>query len=142
MNKLYMQGLVLVLVTQPLTLLADPFDGSKPFLCATVDVQECVPTKGCQRVNADAAQAPRFIKVDLGKKTLSARFAGGERNSSIERHESVDNKLMLQGIEDGYEGERDGMGWTLSVSKDQGDMVLTGSGDNVGFVIFGSCTRL
>lgn len=142
MNKLYMHGLALTLATLPLTASADEFDGSKPFLCATVDVMECVPTAGCQRVSADAIDAPRFIKVNLGKKTMSSHFAGGERTSKIERHESVDNKLMLQGVEDGRENVRDGVGWTLSVAKDRGDMVLTGSGDNVGFVIFGACTLL
>lgn len=142
MNKLYMQGLAMVLAALPLTLGAQEYDGSKPFLCATIDVMECVPVKGCQRVSADDVDAPRFIKVDLGSKTMSARFAGGERSSTIERHESVDDKLMLQGVEDGLEKERDGIGWTLSVSKGQGDMVLTGSGDNVGFVIFGACTHL
>jgi len=142
MKKLYLQGLTLVLAVLPLTVSADDFDGSKPFLCATIDVMECVPVAGCQRVSADAIDAPRFIKVDLGNKSMSARFAGGERTSEIERHESVDGKLMLQGVEDGREKERDGVGWTLSVAKDRGDMVLTGSGDNVGFVIFGSCTHL
>ena len=142
MNKLYIPGLALVLAVQPLTVSADDFDGSKPFLCATIDVIECVPVAGCQRVSADTINAPRFIKVDLGNNSMSARFAGGERTSKIERHESVDNKLMLQGVEDGLETERDGIGWTLSVAQDRGDMVLTGSGDNVGFVIFGSCTHL
>jgi hypothetical protein len=142
MNKLTMPGLSLVLAALPLTVAAEDYDGSKPFLCATIDVMECVPVAGCQRVSADAIDAPRFIKVDVGKNTMSARFAGSERTSKIERHESVDNKLMLQGVEDGLEKERDGIGWTLSVAKDRGDMVLTGSGDNVGFVIFGSCTHL
>jgi hypothetical protein len=142
MNKLTMPGLSLVLAALPLTVAAEDYDGSKPFLCAMIDVMECVPVAGCQRVSADAIDAPRFIKVDVGKNTMSARFAGSERTSKIERHESVDNKLMLQGVEDGLEKERDGIGWTLSVAKDRGDMVLTGSGDNVGFVIFGSCTHL
>jgi hypothetical protein len=142
MKKLYIPGLALLLSLGPLTVTADDFDGSKPFLCATAEVVECVPVAGCQRVSADAINAPRFIKVDLGNKSMSARFAGRERSSNIERHESVDNKLMLQGVEDGLETERDGIGWTLSVAQDRGDMVLTGSGDNVGFVIFGSCTHL
>ena len=90
----------------------------------------------------ESAKAPRFVKVDVGNGTLSARFAGSERSSRIERRETVDNKLMLQGVEDGSETERDGVGWTLSVAEDTGDMVLTGSGESVGFVIFGACTHL
>jgi hypothetical protein len=47
---------------------------------------------------------------------------------------------VLQGAEDGLEGVRDGLGWTLSIGGERGDMVLTGSGNGVGFVIFGACT--
>ena len=54
----------------------------------------------------------------------------------------IDGKLILQGVEDGEEGVRDGLGWTMAISEDSGDMVLTGSGDQVGFVIFGACTPL
>ena len=49
---------------------------------------------------------------------------------------------MLQGAEDGRRGERDGVGWSMAVSKDRGDMVLTASGDGVAFVAFGACTSL
>ena len=142
MNKLYMRCLAVALAVPPLAAAADEYDGSKPFICATIDVMECVPMEGCQRVSAESVEAPRFVKVDVGNGTLSARFAGSERSSRIERRETVDNKLMLQGVEDGSETERDGVGWTLSVAEDMGDMVLTGSGESVGFVIFGACTHL
>lgn len=56
--------------------------------------------------------------------------------------EEVDGKLMLQGAEDGRRGERDGVGWSMAVSKDRGDMVLTASGDGVAFVVFGACTSM
>ena len=55
---------------------------------------------------------------------------------------ALDNKLILQGAEDGREGVRDGLGWTLSVAGDTGHMVLTASGEDVGFVIFGVCAAL
>jgi hypothetical protein len=35
---------------------------------------------------------------------------------------------------------RDGIGWSLSIDEENGEMVLTGSGDEVAFVIFGACT--
>lgn len=121
---------------------ADGFDGSRPFICAPSDVMECVPGDGCSRTSSDAISAPRFIKVDLKNKVMTARFQGEERVSPIERSEAVDGKLMLQGVEDGYADVRDGVGWTLSVSMTQGQMVLTGSGEEVAFVLFGSCTYL
>jgi len=62
------------------------------------------------------------------------------RSTHIERVERVDGKLILQGAEDGLEGVRDGLGWSMATSEDTGRFVLTGSGDQVGFVIFGACT--
>ena len=50
--------------------------------------------------------------------------------------------MMLQGAEDGRKSDRDGVAWSMSVSKDKGDMVLTASGDGVAFVVFGACTSM
>lgn len=142
MKKLKTTGLSVLLASLSLTASAADFDGSKPFICAPADVMECVPAGECKRTSSDAISAPRFIKIDMQKKVMTARFQGDERVSPIERSEAVDGKLMLQGVEDGYEDVRDGVGWTLSVSMDKGHMVLTASGDEVAFVIFGSCTYL
>ena len=49
---------------------------------------------------------------------------------------------MLQGAEDGYEDLRDGLGWTLSIAEDTGQVVLTASGDQVAFVVFGAALPL
>jgi hypothetical protein len=58
----------------------------------------------------------------------------------IERLEQVDGKLIIQGAEDGIEGVRDGVGWSAAIAQETGKMVLTASGDEVGFVVFGACT--
>jgi len=39
--------------------------------------------------------------------------------------------------EDGYEKMRDGLGWTMAISEATGQVVLTASGDQVAFVVFG-----
>ena len=54
----------------------------------------------------------------------------------------MDGKLILQGAEDGYAEMRDGLGWTMAISEESGLVVLTTSGDEVGFVVFGACTPL
>ena len=54
--------------------------------------------------------------------------------------ETLDNKLFLQGADDGIEGVRDGLAWSIAISEDTGRLVLSASGDNVAFVIFGACT--
>ncbi|MFQ5644323.1 MAG: hypothetical protein ACE5FQ_11590 [Thiogranum sp.] len=140
MKKLYVCGAVAFASAMPLAVSAG-LDGSSEFLCASVDVMECLPTSGCNRVAADDVDIPRFIRVNVKEKRIVTGAKDDKRVTAIERVETVDGKLMLQGAEDGREGgERDGVGWSLSVVEDSGDMVLTASGDGVAFVVFGACT--
>lgn len=78
---------------------------------------------------------------DLFKlKTRAPEWDESQTPSRIENMERVDGKLILQGAEDGRREVRDGLGWSIAISEDKGKMVLTGSGDQVGFVVFGACT--
>lgn len=114
-------------------------DGSKPMLCASSDLFEC-DALGCQRVSAEAIDAPRFLRVDLENKLVSTTHpTGKEQESPIERVEELDGKLILQGAEDGLPDIRDGLGWSLAIQKETGTMVLTASGGGVAFTIFGAC---
>jgi hypothetical protein len=122
---------------------AGDFDGSKPLLVSVGRILECTPVEGCRDVSAASVGVPQFLKIDFAKKTI--RPARGEEdspNTTIERSERVDGKLMLQGAEDGYEDLRDGLGWTLSIAEDTGQVVLTASGDQVAFVVFGAALPL
>ena len=58
------------------------------------------------------------------------------------RQEFIDGKLILQGAEDGYEKMRDGLGWTIAISEETGQVVLTASGEQVAFVVFGAALAL
>ena len=62
------------------------------------------------------------------------------KHSEIENLEKIDGKVILQGAEDGIEGVRDGLGWSMTIAEETGKMVLTASGDAVAFVMFGACT--
>ncbi len=116
-------------------------DGSEPVICASVNIMECVPDGTCQRVSAEDAGIPRFLRIDFaGQQITRTRPNGDDVSSQIERSETVDGRLILQGAEDGFEGVRDGIGWSLAIDEASGDMVLTGSGKDVAFVIFGACT--
>ncbi len=114
-----------------------------PFICSSNEVFECDRGADCKRTTPEAIDASALLLVDTEKneiRPLPQQEAGPI--STIERVERIDNKLILQGAEDGREGVRDGLGWTLSVAEDTGHMVLTASGEDVGFVIFGICTVL
>ena len=142
MKKLCVCGAAALVSAMPLMVSAS-LDGSSEFICASVDVMECLPTKGCNKVAADDVDIPRFIKVDVKNKQVVTGAKGDKRKTAIERVEKIDGKLMLQGAEDGREGGTpDGIGWSMSVVENSGNMVLTASGDGVAFVIFGACTSM
>ena len=121
---------------------AGDFDGSKPLICAVVDLVECQPGGKCQQVTAEDVGIPQFLKINFKEKKISATQAdGSQKTTKIENFEKIDGKLIIQGAEDGIEGVRDGVGWSLAIAEETGKTVLTASGDEVGFVIFGACTR-
>ncbi len=127
----------------PLGAAAGDFDGSKPLLLSVIRVLECTPDGACQETTPGNVGLPQFLKIDFTNKTISPAAAGDDTPATtIERQEVVDGKLILQGAEDGYEKMRDGLGWTMAISEESGQVVLTGSGEQVGFVIFGACLPL
>ena len=120
---------------------AGNFDGSKELICAVMEIAECVPGGKCHQVTAEEIGIPNFLRISFKKKSISASFAdGSQRSSIIENFERIDGKVIIQGAEDGIEGVRDGLGWSLAIAEETGKMVLTASGDEVGFAMFGACT--
>ena len=142
MNQVKIFGLTLMIICMfSLPALAGDFDGSKPLICAVMDLVECQPGGKCQQVTAEDVGIPHFWKINFKEKKISAIHAdGSKRSTTIENFEKIDGKLIIQGAEDGIEGVRDGVGWSLAISEETGKTVLTASGDEVGFVIFGACT--
>jgi hypothetical protein len=138
--KLYGFTMIVVCIF-PFTTAAGDFDGSKELICAVMDLVECGPGGNCQQITAEAAGMPHFFKINFKDKKISSTHAdGSNRATDIERFEKVDNKVIIQGAEDGIEDVRDGVGWSAAIAEDTGKMVLTASGDDVGFVVFGACT--
>lgn len=132
---------LLCIPVTPLLSMASDFDGSKPLLCTVIDVTECIMGDGCKEVTAEEINLPRYLWINVAKKTIQSKKTGDDsRKSKIEHVKNVDGKLMLQGAEQGRENVRDGYGWTIAIMEDTGQMVLTASGDLVGDVAFGICT--
>ena len=144
MIRLRLIGLALLCVlVVPFSVIAGDFDGSKPLLFAAIDVIECGANGECSRVSPESIALSQFFKIDFKKKKI---FPVGEsqekKSTTIENMELIDGKLILQGAEDGVEGVRDGVGWSMAIAEETGKAVLTASGDQVGFVVFGACTPL
>lgn len=142
MTNIKIYGLIVMIICMfSLPAMAADFDGSKPMLCAVIDIVECGSGGKCQQVAAEEVGIPRFLKVNFKEKAITATQASGStKSTTIKNSEHVDGKLILQGAEDGIEGVRDGLGWSLAIAEESGKMVLTASGDEVGFVVFGACT--
>lgn len=142
MNKIIF--MVLAMFCFPFTsavVLAGDFDGSKPLLCTVIDVTECPMGESCREVTAGEINLPRYLWINVGKKTIQSQKTDESlRKSPIEHVKQVDGKLMLQGAEQGWDNVRDGFGWTIAIMEDTGQMVLTASGDLVAEVAFGVCT--
>ena len=118
---------------------AGDYDGTRPLLVSIIRSVECVPDGTCREVPLDSIELPQFLKIDFSKKTIRPPAADHKAPVTIiERQEVVDGKLILQGAEDGYEKMRDGLGWTMAITKETGQVVLTASGDQVAFVVFGA----
>jgi len=128
-----------LVMTSPV--IAGVFDGSKPLYCALMDTVQCVPGGECTEIEPEEVNLPDFLAINFKKKRITATKEGGiQRSSKIENRKLIDGKLIVQGAEDGVEGVKDGLGWTIAINESTGKMVLTGSGDDVGFVFFGACT--
>jgi hypothetical protein len=123
--------------------IAGDFNGSKPLLFAAIEVIECGPTGQCNKVTPESIALSQFLKIDFKKKEIFPVGEGqGKKSTTIENMELIDGKLIIQGAEDGVEGVRDGVGWTMAIAEETGKVVLTASGDQVGFVVFCACTPL
>ena len=119
---------------------AGDFDGSKDLMCACIRVIQCGPDGNCVQVSAEDIGIPQFLSMNFEQKTISAPQWGEDQPPSrIKNLEHIDGKLILQGAEDGVKDVHDGLGWTIAISEETGKMVITGSGEQMGIVIFGAC---
>ena len=141
MKMLIMAPIVLLLLLSlPIAATAVDFDGSKPLLCSVVTVIEFTPEGGCREVTPESVAVPQFLTVDFEKKTVRpAEKKEGDRSSAIKRMERMGEKLILQGADEGIQDVRDSVGWTATISEETGRFVLTASGDEEAFIVYGAC---
>lgn len=121
---------------------AADLDGDRPFLCAVAEVYECSLDEGCTDLSTDEVNVPAILRIDFAKGEINGALDdGATRQSKALNKQVLEGKLIMQGIEQGYEDERDGSGWSLAVTLDTKEMVLTSSTDESGFVMLGSCVQ-
>ena len=119
----------------------DTFDGGSPLLCTVAQLHECNAHSGCQLVPVETSEDIRHLSLDFKAKTIRLAHWDPGLSSSIDRVETIDDNLMVQGIDAGDPKTIDGAGWSLSVNKTYGTMVMAVAGRDVAFVGVGSCVR-
>ena len=120
---------------------AGDFDGSKPLSGSVDKIIEINPYKVINDVDADTVGLPRKFLIDFKEKIVRpSKDSLVRRTSQIKRVEHIENKLVLQGVEEGVENVDDGLAWSIAISKKTGKVVLSAAGDGVAYVVFGTCT--
>jgi hypothetical protein len=118
---------------------ASAIDTSKPFLCASMQVYECIDGRGCEAVLPEDVAAPTFMRVNVrGKEIRVLKDAPPTKIRGVAR---IEDRLILQGAEDGNPNRPDGVGWTLSIENDTGRFVATAAILQGAINIFGACTE-
>ena len=94
----------------------------------------------CFVPSVESIALPRFLIGDVEKKrVVPAMDREGARYSDIRFMERVGGKVILQGAEGSIYSMGDGLGWTAALSEETGRFVLTASGEDAAFVVFGAC---
>ena len=116
------------------------FDGIKPLSGSVEKIIEINAFKIIDDVNPDTIGLPRNFVIDFkAKKLRPSKDSVVRKTSNIYRVEHIENKLILQGIDEGVENVDDGLAWSITISKKTGKVVLSASGDGLAYVVFGKC---
>jgi len=127
----------------PVASFAGDFDGSKPLSGTVEKMLEITQFKINDDVDPDTVSLPQKFVINFDKKTVRpSKDSLIRKISKIERVEHIENKLILQGIEEGVENIEDGLAWSMAISKKTGKVILSASGNGVAYVIFGTCTEV
>ena len=124
----------------PLSTFGADFDGSKPLSGTVIKIIEINTFKITDNVDPDTVGLPRKFLIDFDEKIIRpSKDSLVRKTTRIKRIEHIENKLILQGTDEGVEGADDGLAWSVAISKKTGAAVLTASGDGVAYVVFGTC---
>ena len=131
------------LLILPFSASAGDFDGSKPLSGSVDKILEIYPSRISNDADPDTVGLPQNFFIDFEEKIVRpSKDSLVRRTSKIKRVEHIENKLILQGVEEGVENVDDGLAWSIAISKKTGKMVLSASGDGVAYAVFGTCTAV
>jgi len=136
-------GVVVAASCFGITASAADFDGSETLICSLAVVNECDAGSECRVVANTNVDAPDFMKFNVRKKKLTAITAGVESSSDdIDNVMNLSRYLVLQGVQGGAEGAADSLAWSVTINHETGQMVISASGEDAAFVVYGKCAPL
>ncbi len=114
---------------------ASAIDTQEAFQCAIMETVACGLRMGCETGGADLVNLPDFIQVDIPEGQVTGnRPDGTDLTTKIERTENLRGSTIIQG------GEY-GLGWTILINAETGHITVSGTRDDIGFLIFGACNQ-
>ncbi len=114
---------------------ADPFDGSTPFLCATMQTRLCPADAECEQQGVYDNDIPRFLNISVqGKKLSGKRPSGAAVDAAIDSVRHSKGTMFLQGAQEAF-------AWSMAIDEQDGSMTLTVANTDNGMVVFGACTK-
>ena len=133
-------GVVIFFIVLVATAIAGDFDGSKPLSGVTVKIIEINQYKIIDDVDPDTVGLPKKFLIDFNSKTLRpSKDSLVRRTITFKSLEHIESKMVMQGVDEGVEGVDDGLAWSLTISKMNGNAILSAAGDGVAYVVFGVC---
>ena len=100
--------------------------------CALTKAFECTSANGCREWPLKEMALPRFFRIDLKSRTLTSLDRDVPRAPTIiTAVDHPEGMLVLHGAEK--------RGWSLALGERSGSLTLSGTGEDAGFVVFGSC---
>lgn len=105
----------------------------RSLLCAATRALACTEDEMCTSGPPGDVNFPRIVRVDpRQRKVVAAWPLENKSESRIGTLQEADGRILIQGV-DGSQA------WSVSISRASGRFVLTQSGAEVGFVVFGAC---
>ena len=112
---------------------AADFDGAKDLICASQVAIDCTRDGECSDGLPDSFNIPQMFSIGFRSGTIEATRPDNSQLRTEIKTRTIDaERLILQGFENGR-------GWTASISQQTGNLVITASGEDVGFIVFGAC---
>lgn len=134
MNSLFRLLLAVVFLISPVGVVSGTTGDVPELWCAVIDTFECSSGQACRSGLPEDINFPRIVKIDFKKKIIiDDQFGESIRTTMIDKLQEVKGKLILNGTQEG-------MGWTMVINQTSGDLTLSATDDQFGFIVFGACT--